>query len=147
MSRNTSRLREPVFFSPLNLVSSCFISTTCGTRGRRFETSSGYLTFVTVLLSRFHDTCHRSPLQVSGGEARRLLPPGSRLKFYDQSFTGEEFKRVSSEGVFHQVFAFKILCTYMHFYLNQPGNRVLVWAETCTLAQDDVSVGGRLQVP
>ena len=40
---------------------------------------------------------------MSGGEARRLLPPGSRLKFYDQSFTGEEFKRVSSEGVFHQV--------------------------------------------
>jgi len=40
--------------------------------------------------------------KVSGGEARRLLPPGSFLKFYDQSFTGEEFKRVSSEGVFHQ---------------------------------------------
>ena len=40
---------------------------------------------------------------MTGGEARRLLPPGSRLKFYDQSFTGEEFKMVSSEGVFHQV--------------------------------------------
>jgi len=46
--------------------------------------------------------------KVSGGEARRLLPPGSRLKFYDQSFIGEEFKRVSSEGVFHQA----IVCWY-----------------------------------
>ena len=36
---------------------------------------------------------------------------------------------------------------YGNFYLNQPGNRVLVWAATCALAQDDVSVGGRLQVP
>ena len=35
----------------------------------------------------------------------------------------------------------------LHFQLDQPGNRVLVWAETCTLAQDDVSVGGRVQVP
>ena len=36
VSRSILRLREPVFSSPLNLVSSCFISTTCGTRGRRF---------------------------------------------------------------------------------------------------------------
>lgn len=57
-------------------------------------------------LLRLLDICDSSPVQVSGGEARRLLPPGSRLKFYDQSFIGEEFKRVSSEGVFHQVGSF-----------------------------------------
>ena len=53
----------------------------------------------------------------------------------------------SSRESAQRAFFIRFLPSYMHFYLDQPGNRVLVWAETCTLAQDDVSVGGRLQVP
>ena len=85
--------------------------------------------------------CMALTAQVSGGEARRLLPPGSFLKFYDQSFTGEEFKRVSSEGVFHQVgppyqLYFKLM--YMSL-LNRLGHSLLVWVATSTLAENDVT--------
>ena len=89
--------------------------------------------------------------QVTSGEARRLLPPGSRLKFYDQSFTGEEYKLVSSEGVFHQVFPqaclSKLIPCFAIWNLDSKGNRVLVWAATCPFTEVDVSAWRRLQVP
>ena len=90
--RNISRLKALAFSCPLSLALFSSTLITSGMRGRRQA-----LEKLKALVSFQYGA------QVSGGEARRLLPPGSFLKFYDQSFTGEEFKRVSSEGVFHQV--------------------------------------------
>ena len=66
--------------------------------------------------------------QVTSGEARRLLPPGSRLKFYDQSFTGEEYKLVSSEGVFHQVFPQSCLSQLIPYFAIWILKAIVCWS-------------------
>ena len=99
-------------------------------------TSSGHLTIVTVLFSRFlverlDDYFHL--VQGLSSMIRASLGRSSRE---------------SARRVFFIRLTPSILCECMHIrlYLDQPGNRVLVWAATCTLAEDDVTAGGRVQV-
>ena len=98
-------------------------------------TSSGHLTIVTVLFSRF---------LVERLDDYFHLVQGS--SFMTRASRGKS-SRESAQRVFFIRLVPSILCKCMHINLDQPGNRLLVWAATGTLAEDDVSAGGRIQVP